>query len=154
MEQAVAQIVAAGDTPMAKLQKIYTRTQQIRNLSYEESKTEQEEKRDKLKTNSNVEDLWKNQYGYGTHITWLFMALARAAGLEAHPCWVSARNDYFFRRERLNSRELDANVVLVKLDGKDLFFDPGAEFAPFGLLPWMETGVVGMQAGQRRRKMD
>jgi hypothetical protein len=145
MEQAVSQIISPNDTPMVKLQKIYTRTQQIRNLSYEESKTEQEEKREKLKSNSNVEDLWKNQYGYGASITWLFMALVRAAGFEAHPCWVSARNDYFFRRERLNSRELDANVVLVKLDGKDLFFDPGAAFTPFGLLPWMETGVVGMQ---------
>ncbi len=145
MEQAVSQIISPGDAPMVKLQKIYTRTQQIRNLSYEADKTEQEEKRDKLKGNSNVEDLWKNQYGNGRDITWLFMALARAAGFEAHPCWVSARNDYFFRRERLNGAELDANVVLVKLDGKDLFFDPGASYAPFGLLPWMETGVVGLQ---------
>ena len=145
MEQAAAQIVSPSDAPLVKLQKIYTRTQQIRNLSYEESKTEQEEKREKLKSDSNVEALWKNQYGYGSDITWLFLALARAAGFDAHACWVSGRNDYFFRRERLNSAELDANVVLVKLDGKDLYLDPGAEFIPFGLLPWMETGVVGMQ---------
>ena len=73
------------------------------------------------------------------------MALARAAGFDAHACMVSGRNDYFFRPERLNSAELNANVVLIKLDGKDMFFDPGSEFTPFGLLPWAETGVVGLQ---------
>ena len=54
-------------------------------------------------------------------------------------------SEYFFRKERLNSRELDANIVLVKVDGKDMFFDPGAEFTPFGMLPWMETNVAGLR---------
>jgi hypothetical protein len=145
MEQAVAQIVSPNDPPMLKLQKIYARAQQVRNLSYEESKTEQEQKREKLKYASNVEELWKSQYGSGWNITWLFLALARAAGFEAYPCLVSGRSEYFFHKERLNSAELDANVVLVKLQGKDLYFDPGAEFTPFGLLSWVETGVAGMQ---------
>jgi len=145
MEQAVAQIVSPGDAPLVKLQKIYARTQQVRNLSYEEDKSEQEQKREKLKTAANVEELWKWQYGEERDITWLFLALARAAGFEAYPCWVSGRADYFFRKERLNSDELNGNVVLVKLDGKDLYFDPGAAYTPFGLLPWMETGVTGMK---------
>ena len=145
MEQAVAQIVSPTDTPLVKLQKIYTRTQQIRNLSYEENKTEQEEKRAKMKVAGNVEELWKYQYGYGVDITWLFLSLARAAGFEAYPCLVSSRNEYFFRKERLNGAELNANVVLLKLDGKEVFFDPGAQFTPFGMLPWSETGVVGLQ---------
>ncbi len=145
MEQAVAQIVSPNDLPMVKLQKIYARTQQIRNLSYEESKTEQEQKRAKLKAASNVEDLWKNQYGSGWDITWLFLGLVRAAGIEAYGCRVAGRNEYFFHKERLNSAELNANVVLVKLEGKDLYFDPGAEFTPFGLLPWVESGVLGLK---------
>jgi len=37
------------------------------------------------------------------------------------------------------------NVVLVKLNGKDLYFDPGAEFTPFGLLTWSETGTPGLR---------
>ena len=145
MEQAVAQIVAPGDPPMVKLQKIYARTQQVRNLSYEVSKTEQQEKREKLKPPANVEELWKEQYGSGWGITWLFLGLVRAAGFEGYPCLVSGRGEYFFHKERLNSRELDANIVLVKVDGKDMFFDPGAEFTPFGMLPWMETNVAGLR---------
>jgi hypothetical protein len=145
MEQAVAQIVAPGDSPEVRLQKIYTRTQQVRNLSYETLKSEEEAKREKMKEITNVEELWKNGYGSGWNITWLFLGLARAAGFEAYPCLVSGRNDYFFRKERMNGRELDANVVLVKLNGKEMYFAPGAAFTPFGSLPWMETAVPGLK---------
>ena len=145
MEQAVAQIVAPGDAPELKLQKIYARVQQLRNLSYEAEMTEQQEKREKIKLPNSVEDVWKSGYGAGDQITWLFLALARAAGIEAHPCLVSSRAQYFFRKERMNSHELNTNVVLVKLNGKDLYFDPGAKFTPFGMLPWSETAVAGLR---------
>jgi len=35
--------------------------------------------------------------------------------------------------------------VLVKLNGKDLYFDPGAAFTPFGMLAWAETGTPGLR---------
>jgi hypothetical protein len=35
-------------------------------------------------------------------------------------------------------------VVLVKLNGKDLYLDPGVAFTPFGMLTWSETGVPGL----------
>lgn len=145
MEQAVAQIVSPGDSPEVKLQKIYARTQQVRNLSYEEEKTEQQVKREKIKLPNNVEELWKNGYGRGDQITWLFLGLARAAGIEAYPCLVSSRASYFFNKARMNSHELNTNVVLVKLDGKDLYLDPGAALTPYGLLPWWESGVPGLK---------
>jgi hypothetical protein len=145
MEQAVSQIVSPSDPPETKLRKIYDRVQQIRNKSYEVSKTAQEEKRDKEKPVQNVEDLWKRGYGDGNQLTWLFLALARAAGFDAYGCWVSDRHEYFFNHEVMQSTKLTANVVLVKLDGKDLYFDPGAAFTPFGMLTWAETGVEGLK---------
>lgn len=145
MEEAVAGIVSPGDPPEVKLQKIYARTQQVRNLGAESTKTEQENKREKIKENKNVENLWKDGYGTGHDITWLFLALARAAGFEAYPCLVSARNDHFFSKLRMNGRELDQNVVLIKLQGKDAYFDPGAVFTPFGMLPWSEAAVSGLK---------
>ncbi len=145
MEQAVAEIVSPNDSPEEKLRKIYARTQKIRNLSYEVRKSEQEVKRDKQKEIKDVEDLWKQGYGSGWDITWLFLGLARAAGFEAYPALVSNRYEYFFVKERRNSSELSANVVLVKLNGKDAYFDPGAAFTPFGLLPWVETGTPGLK---------
>ena len=145
MEQAVSGIVGASDSPETKLQKIYARVQQVRNTSYERQKTEQELKRDKEKEISNVEDLWKRGYGDGTQITWLFLALARAAGLEAYPVWVSSRTEDFFKPKLMRASDLNSNVVLVKLNGKDVYCDPGAAFTPYGLLPWGETGVQGLK---------
>jgi hypothetical protein len=145
MEQAVAQIVSPNDSQEVKLRKIYDRVQQIRNLSYEVQKTEQEQKRAKEKLPENVEDLWKRGYGSGTQLTWLFLALTRAAGIEAYGCWVSDRKDYFFSPLTREGRKLNSNVVLVKLNGKDLYFDPGAAFTPFGMLTWVETGTPGLR---------
>jgi hypothetical protein len=145
MEQAVAEMVSAGDAPEVKLKKIYARVQQIRNTSFEIRKTEQEEKRAKEKDASNVEDVWKRGYGDGQQLTWLFLALARAAGFEAYGVWASDRNSYFFDQRTMDSNKLNANVVLVKLNGQDVYFDPGAAFTPFGLLPWSETGVLGLR---------
>jgi hypothetical protein len=145
MEQAVAEIVSPGDTPEVKLRKIYARVQQIRNTSYEQEKSDQEQKRNKDKAPENVESIWKKQYANGMELTWLFLALARAAGFDASGVWVSDRQNYFFSPNTMDGHRLDANVVVVKLDGKDRFFDPGAAFTPFGMLPWIETGVQGLK---------
>jgi len=147
MEKAVSQIVSPSDPPEVKLRKIYDRVQQFRNTSFEEQKTEQEQKRAKEKTveNVNVEDIWRRGYGNGVQLTWLFLGLVRAAGFEAYGCWVAGRNEYFFAPNTMQSYKLNSNVVMVKLNGKDLYFDPGGAFTPFGLLAWPETSVAGLR---------
>jgi hypothetical protein len=142
MEEAVAQIVSPNDPPEVKLRKIYDRVQQMRNTSYEVRKTEQEEKREKEKEPANVEEVWRRGYASGNHLTWLYLGLVRAAGFEAYGAYVSDRRNYFFQRQMMDRSKLDANVVVVKVNGKEMFFDPGAAFTPFGLLEWSETGVV------------
>jgi len=146
MEQAVSQIVSPSDAPEVKLRKIYDRVQQLRNTSYEAQKTEQEQKRAKEKTveNVNVEDIWRRGYGNRVQLTWLFLGLVRAAGFDAYGCWVASRNEYFFNPSTRQVHKLNSNVVLVKLNGKDLYFDPGGAFTPFGMLEWSETGVPGL----------
>jgi len=145
MEQAVQQTVGAGDTPEVKLQKIYARVQQLRNTSYEKEKTEQELKRDKEKDTNNVEDVWKHGYGNGRQLTWLFLGMARAAGFDASAVLVPRRSQSFFNPNVLNERQLDDNCVQVKVNGKDLYFDPGTAYTPFGMLPWWETNVQGLK---------
>jgi len=145
MEEAVNNIVAPGDQQEVKLRKIYDRVQRIKNLSYLPRMSAEQIKQENLKEPGNVEELWKNQYGYGWQLTWLYLGLVRAAGFEAYPCFVAQRNEYFFRKERADGRELADNVVLVKLNGQERYFDPGAAFTPFGLLPWIETGTPGLK---------
>jgi hypothetical protein len=45
----------------------------------------------------------------------------------------------------MDVNRLDENIVVVKLNGKNIFFDPGMEFIPYGMLPWTETGVNGLK---------
>jgi hypothetical protein len=145
MEEAVGQIVSPNDPPEVKLRKIYDRVQQLRNTSYELEKTEQEQKREKEKAPVNAEEVWKRGYGSGNDLTWLYLGLVRAAGFEAYGVYVSDRRNYFFSAQSMDRNKLDSNVVLVKLNGKDLYFDPGAACTPFGLLEWSETGVTGLR---------
>jgi Domain of Unknown Function with PDB structure (DUF3857) len=145
MERAVAQTITPTDPPEQKLQEIYARCQKLRNTTFEYEKTEQERNREKLKNIENVEDVWKRGYGSGSEITWLFLALAHAAGFDASPVLVSTRDIHFFNPKLMNRDDLNTNVVLVKLNSKDLYLDPGTAFAPFGLLPWHETGVMGLR---------
>ena len=145
MEQAVAQIVSPGDTPEVKAQKIYARVQQVKNTSFEVQKSEQEQKRDKTKEAKNVEDVWRAQAGDGAQLTWLYLALVKAAGIEAYPVYVSSRSEYIFQPKTMNAQKLNSNVVMLKINGKPVYCDPGTAFVPYGLLPWNETGVIGLK---------
>ncbi|MDR3674491.1 MAG: DUF3857 domain-containing protein [Acidobacteriota bacterium] len=149
MEQAVAEIVGPNDPPEVKLQKIYARVQQMRNTSFETFKTEEERKREKQKAPSNAEEAWKRGYGSGTDLTWLYLALVNAAGFEAYGVIVPDREHYFFNPNAMQSDKLDENLVLIKLNGKEIFCDPGSAFTPYGLLPWPETGVRGLQLDKK-----
>jgi transglutaminase-like putative cysteine protease len=145
MAEALQQIVAPGDSPEEKLRKIYERAQRLRNTSFERRKSAQEEEREKLKSAGNVEDIWKHGYADGNQIAWLFLALVRAAGIPADPVIVSTRDVHFFNVNAMNPNDLNSNVVVVTLDGKELYLDPGTPFVPFGSLPWSETAVPGLR---------
>ncbi len=136
MNEALAQIVLPGDSAEVKLRKIYERTQKIRNTSFERQKSQQEADREKLKAIKDVEDIWRLGYGDGNQIPWLFLALVRAAGIQADPVIVSTRDSHFFDRKAMNASDLNSNLVVVTLDGKQLYLDPGTVLAPFGVLPW------------------
>src|SRR5262249_609688 len=45
----------------------------------------------------------------------------------------------------MNARQLNSNVVMLKLNGKQVFCDPGTAMVPYGLLPWGETGAMGLK---------
>jgi hypothetical protein len=145
MEPAVAQIVSPSDAPEVKLRKIYDRVQQLRNTSYEVRQSEQEQQRENPTPDLNVEDVWKHSSGRGWELSWLYLAMVRAAGFEAYPVVVADRRNYFFNPQSMQSNKLDSNLVLVKLNGKDLYLDPGAAFTPFAMLRWDETGVPGLR---------
>lgn len=125
-----------------KLRILYARAQQVRNLTYERERTEQEEKKEKLKEIEHAGDVLKRGYAYRWDINRFFVALARAAGFEANVVRVSERDDHFFDINMLSYGQLDGELAVVKLNGKDIYLDPGTRFCPFGVVRWNRTGVA------------
>ncbi len=144
MEKALTQIIDPADAPDIRLRKIYSRVQQMRNVSFEPERSAEERARDKIADNDDAGDVWNRGYGNGEQLTWLFLALVRAAGLQADAVEVSTRDRYFFHRESEDARALNTNVVRVRLDDKEIYADPGTPYVPLGLLPWSESGVAGL----------
>src|ERR1022692_858623 len=145
VDEAAAQMVSPADSAEEKLREIYSRVQSLRNTSYEAHRTEEEDRRSKEKLADNVDEIWKHGYGNAVELAWLFLGLARAAGFDAHGCWVASRSERFFNPNLMQAEELNANIVLVKTKDKDFYLDPGMPFVPFGLLPWYETATPGLR---------
>jgi hypothetical protein len=143
--QEVAKITTASDSPEVKLQKIYARVQQIRNLSMEDSKTAQEKKSEELKPNANVEDVLSHGYAYGREINMLFVGLARAAGFESSLSYVASRSSTVFTPETQDAGQLSADIVWVRAGGKEYYLDPAVKYTAFGSLPWYETNTQGIR---------
>ena len=139
-------LIAASDTDEQKLRKLYARTQEIRMISYEESKTEKEQKREELKENKNIDDVLSRNYAYANQVNLAFMAMAQAAGFKVHAVRVVSRDNHLFQQKYFDPGQLNAMVVQVILDGKPRYFDPATLYCPFGLVPWTETGTTGVLA--------
>lgn len=142
---AVKEMITEQDTPETKLQKMYARVQKIRNLSYEFRKTPEERANQGIVENSSVDDVWTHGYGHKRDIDWVFLAMARAAGFEADAVLVSNRKQSFFKKARNQASELGFTAVAVKTRSGELLLDPGGYLAPFGFLPWEETGVPALK---------
>jgi hypothetical protein len=145
MKREASSLVQPGDTAEQKVRKIYDRVHSIRDLSYEDEVSEKEQEHLKLKDIYNVSDVLKNGYGHENSINRLFVALARAAGLDADILRVVDRRKGFFHKEVLSFSQFSDEVAEVKLNGVERFFSPATPFCPYGLLPWEYTDSVGLK---------
>ena len=143
IREAAEQAVAGASLPEERLRKLYARAQQIRNLSFEPEKTEQEER--ELRENKSAVDVLKNGYGWRDDINRFFVTLARAAGFEANVVRIGDRSEWFMSKKLPIGSQLNNEIAMVKLDGKERLFDPATPFAPFGMLSWEKTNVSGLK---------
>jgi len=144
--QAAAAEAIGKETDWDKqVQKLYARAQQIRNLSYERDRTKEELKKENLKPNGNVVDVLAHGYGTRRDIVLLFVALARAGGFRASVLRASNRKDRFFDKGMLSGDQLDTEMAVVKINGQDVYLDPGTKFCPYGFVRWMRTSTAGLK---------
>jgi hypothetical protein len=148
LQDVVAQTIQPGDPPEVKLQKLYARAQQIRNVQYEPTASQQT-KHDDFKNNQNVEDVLKRGYGTGYDVNALFIGMARTAGFDASLLYVRARNTGVFLPVVQDTTELNAEIVSVRLPSNEYFLDPASKYFPFGLLPWYEASAGGVRMSKK-----
>jgi hypothetical protein len=137
-------IVSPSDTPAQKLQKIYGAVMTVENttLTREHSDAEDKALGVKIKT---AADIWTQKRGDRDEITRLFVGLARAAGFKAYLSYVTNRDYNLFVPNYLDMSQLDNEIAIVEVAGKETFFDPGERYAEFGTLHWKHTATQGIR---------
>jgi hypothetical protein len=137
-------IVAPTDTPPQKAQKIYDAVMALENTSFTREHSIAENKAEGVKIKT-AEDIWAVKRGNAHEIALLYVALARAAGLQAYAAQVTNRDEAFFVPGFLSMRQLDDYIAIVVLDGKETFLDPGERYCPFGELHWKHSQTQGLR---------
>jgi hypothetical protein len=141
-----AQAAIGGETePGMKLRKLYERAQAIRNLTFERERTKEERKAENIQKNTNVGDVLAHGYSHEDGITYLFVAMARAAGYDASVVQVSDRKSRFFVKNWTSLRQLDSEIAVVNLNGSEIYLEPGTRFCPYGTVRWNHTVTEGLK---------
>ncbi len=146
IQAAASQITAGADTSETKARKLYDAVQALENTDLTRAKTETERKQQHLKAEQKkAEDVWSEKSGSGNDIAALYLALARAAGLQADGMKVTDRDRSIFDPNYLTLNQLNALLVVLHIDGKDVYLDPGQKLCPFGQLHWTHVMAGGLE---------
>jgi hypothetical protein len=146
---AVSQLVQTTDTPEQKVRKIYAYVAALENQDYIPERSKDETKVLQLKVNKGSEDVLTNRSGTHDELNRLFVSMVRAVGIPASLIWVPDRSREIFLKTYLSTRQFDAEIAIVQLDGKEVYLDPGSKFCPYGILDWRYSAVGGLKLGPK-----
>jgi hypothetical protein len=150
IKNAAGEMTAGLDTPEAKARKLYDFVQTLENTDFSRAKSEAERRKLHLKRDlKKAEDLLNEKSGSGNDLAALYLALVRAAGLEAYGMEVADRDRRIFDPNYLSLSQLDSLLVVLHIDGKDIYLDPGEKLCPFGQLAWNHSLAGGIEQGAK-----
>jgi hypothetical protein len=142
---AVQSLTAPSDTQDQKLRKLYAAVMQLENTDFTREHSSSEEKAEGLKQIHNTDDVWDRKRGSSDQLSDLFVAMARAAGMKAYVMVVTNRDRNIFLPTYLSMSQLDDDIAIVVVDGKEQFFDPGSRYCSYGQLAWKHTVTSGLR---------
>lgn len=149
VREAALQAIGNENDPVQKLRKLYQRAQQVRNLTYERPRTDEELKKENIQRNLGVGDALAHGYGTDEDITLLFVAMARAAGFDATVVQASDRKVRFFSKDWTSLRQVENMIAVVNANGTDVFLEPGNRFCPFGVVRWNHTETDALKLDKK-----
>ncbi len=144
IQAAVSKLVSPGDSEAVKAQKLYEAVMKLDNTDYTRVRSASENKAEGVKI-KNAGDIWEAKQGTSDELTELYIALARAAGLKAYAMRVCDRQNEIFEAAYLSWGQLDDDIAIVVINGKEVYLDPGDRFEDFGELAWIHTLTGGIR---------
>ena len=144
IRQAVAGIVSPSDTDDQKLHKIYAAVMTLENTRFTRERSEAENKAEGLRVKT-AADVWAQKRGSDDEIARLFVSMARAAGFKASAVAVTERQRNILNTGWLDWSQLEDELAVVNVGGKDVWFDPGQRYCEYGKLHWMHTQMLAIR---------
>jgi hypothetical protein len=145
LDAATRQIVGDARTQEEKLRRIYAAVMALENTEFTRDRTRSENKANDHAKIKEANDILELKEGTPSGLTIVFLAMARSAGMEAYAMYVPDRTEAVFAPGWLSFAQFSDMLAIVKIDGKDHFFDPGSRYCPFGQLAWWHQQVQGIR---------
>jgi len=141
-----ASLTVPGDSIADKVAKLHDHCRsQLSNASRDTTLLSPEQRK-KLGPGRNVDDVIKYAMGTADDIVIAFVALARAAGLDARLAQANDRTVIFYS-ETLTEPFVFTKLVAAVRDGDSwIFCDPSSRYLPAGLLEWKHCGTSALVA--------
>jgi hypothetical protein len=149
IKNALNGLVAPGDSDLDKAKKLYAAVEALDNTDYSRRKTASEMKELGIKAAKHAEDTWAQKSGTSEDIAMLYLAMLRAAGLNAIAVKVVDRDKGIFDPSYLTLYQLDATLVALNAGGKQMVLDPGEKMCPFGTVNWRHSGAGGINQSDK-----
>jgi hypothetical protein len=140
-----SQLTSPSDPQDVKVKKLYAGVEAFENTAFTREHSTQEDKSEGLRGVKTAQDIIARKRGNSDELTLLFVALARAAGLKAYVMVVSSRDTEIFNPNLLSMGQLDDDIAIVNVNGKEMYFDPGERYCAFGQLHWKHTMTRGLR---------
>ena len=147
IKDAAAGLIAPTDSELDKAKKLYVAVQALENTDYSRKKTESELKQLKIKAAKNAQVTWEQKSGSSEDIALLYLAMLRAAGLNANALKVVDRERGIFDPSYMTLYQLDDTIVLLNTGGTEIGLDPGEKMCPFKTISWRHSLASGLRQG-------
>lgn len=142
LQNLVKELTAGSNSQLEKAKKLYEYTQKIQNADF--ALDGQPENGSDVIPAGRVEKVITDKKGDSNEIAYLYLALARIAGLNVRPERVASRSHRMFSPQFRQPNQLDTVLIVANLDGKEFTLDPGSPMAPFGTLHWAHSATSGV----------
>ena len=145
LNAATQKVIEGATTQDQKLRKIYAAVMALDNSDYTRERSQKEDKAAGVAKVTTAGDVYKRGRGNSAEMVYVFVGMARAAGMKAYAMMVPNRANRIFTPMWWNMGQFANTIAIVNVDGTEQFFAPGERYTPYGQLQWEYTYSKGLR---------